>query len=256
MLLYSSNFELLGMSKRILNLIGYPSFGSFIASNNDISDLFTESSKSYRDDVHYIKTILGNGKPLDVSLRDGKDNIIKLEIRAQELNGDDWYYLVAIQPEDKKESPAFQKPQLVESKNKSLNNVFLKSYISEIQKIEKDKFQRNTQKESVDMEWFLYTLKELDIDQGSFIFALENFIEYSNTHSELLQEALVVGDVSTYSPILAKLKDSSDSLKISPVTRILYRFENSEILENSANFREYQDIILKLEKLIKKRKAS
>lgn len=253
MLLYSSNFELLGMSKGALNLVGYPSFGSFCSSYSGISDLFVNKKG---DDSFYIESMINSEEPLNVELKDRDNKVIKTEIYAEKIEN---YYVVFLSTDSKKEPFKSLQTATLDKKYSSsflISNIFRQSFSSEVKRLEKDSFKDNANKDSVNMEWFLYTINKLGVDEDSFLAMLDELVKYSDKNSEILHESLVFSDKSSYSKILDKIKDTSSSLGIKPLTKSIYKLENSQISEISANFREYQGIITEIKKIIDKRKAS
>lgn len=255
MLLYNSDFKLLGMSWSALNLVGYHSFGSFCASNSDISDLFLTQNEQ---DSHYIESLLKSDKPLNVDIKDKDGKAIKTDIYLEKIN-DSEYYLVFLSASGEKESINKWKTNIFDKKYSSsflVSNIFRQSFNAETERLEKEKFHNNINKDSVDMEWFLFTLKELGIDESGFLNMLDELVKYSDENSEILHESLIFGDKKTYSPIFAKIKDTSSTLDIKPLLKCIYKLENSQISEISVNFREYQGIITEIKKIINKRNAS
>lgn len=253
MLLYSSNFELLGMSKSVLDLVGYPSFGSFCSSYSDISDLFINKKG---DETFYIESMLNSKKPLNVELKDRDNKVIKAQMYVEKIEN---YYVVFLSPSYKKEfSKTLQTLTLDRKYSNSflISNIFRQSFSSEVKRLEEERFHNNANKDSVDMEWFLYTINKLGVKENSFLQMLDELVKYTDENSEFLHESLVFGDKSSYSNILDKIKDTSKSLGIKPLARSVYKLENSQISEISANFREYQGIITEIKKIIDKRNAS
>ena len=70
---------------------------------------------------------------------------------------------------------------------------------------------------------------------------------------EILYEAIVLGDLNESVKNLSEIKKLAYSYNIKPLTKAIYRLENSQIDEISKNFRQYKDVIEKIDKTITKR---
>ena len=81
MVLYDTNFELLGISQATLELFGYSSFGAFCAVCSDISQIIIEKDGFFRSETNFIKDLISTkNKFVSALIRTANGVIIDVKI--------------------------------------------------------------------------------------------------------------------------------------------------------------------------------
>ncbi|MSN95794.1 hypothetical protein F1B92_01045 [Campylobacter sp. FMV-PI01] len=260
MVIYNSNFKLIGMSNSILNLIGYPSFDSFCSKYNDIYDLFL-NDQCFADCKHYTQYLLQSQKTTMINIKTFQNTIVKCIVFVDILHKNDScdeFYMVCFLPQNIKNEKILSNVLLLNQNYKNNNkfipnnlNIFVKEYEREIlANQEREKENELNLKKS----WLDINLQRLELDESNFILLLEEFINKTVKTEEFLHEMLLLGEKENYINLLINLKDSAQSLGIKSIVKILHKLENLKKDEISATFREYHYIITQMRKNIMKRK--
>ncbi|CZE47951.1 hypothetical protein [Campylobacter geochelonis] len=263
MILYDSNFKLLGISQSTLLLLGYSGFGSFLSRHSDISELFlSENGFFVQTDEHFIETIIKNQKAITTLIKTADNKAVEAIIHVDIFFQADIYenqYLVTLEVKNhqnltKNKSVNSVAPyQKRESKLSTLPNIFEKEYKNSLEDIKNQKMKNMASGSQLNKEWLAYSAKKLDLDVELFNDLLVNLLVQANEQEEMLYESLLVGDKTQSSLILTTLRDSASTLNIRPLTRAIYNLENSDNNDISDKFREYKDIIMQINKITTKR---
>ncbi|NLK66323.1 MAG: hypothetical protein GX282_02490 [Campylobacteraceae bacterium] len=256
MLFYDKNFVLVGMSGSVLKLLGYPSFHSFKSLHNDISELFLDENGNHlHKDIHFVKFMLSKQKnsiKTFISSVDNKTLEIELTLDTCYCNNEELYVVHVNTLKSivqNRKSLSLENIQNARENSLLISNVFEQAYSNEMQSINK------TSDEELGSEWLNYNAKKLSMSKDGFAEELKQLANEAIQKDEILFEALILGDKNQIKTILAKIRSKAYFLDIKPLIKILYRLENSENSEISVNFREYKDIITKINKLVERKTA-
>lgn len=261
MLLYNANFKLLGMSEDALNLLGYPSFNAFYSNYSDISELFIDGDDFYIDGkkVSYVEYLTKNKKSLLVSLKNSKNLEIEVKLELNDfffLSGDNAYVVFLNSPNVKNQiikDSIWAKNMVKRSNLLPVDNIFKKTYDFELKNIKKMRLGDLKSSSKIDDEWLNNTADSLSLSLKDLIDNLKTLVNKAYEKEEILYEAIVLGDANQSVKNLSEIKNLAYSFGVKPLTKAIYKLENSKIDEISANFREYKDIITQLDKTIIKR---
>lgn len=261
MLIYDANFKLLGMSERALNLLGYPSFNAFYSNHSDISELFVDKDDFYiyGKRVSFQEYMLKSKKPLLALLKNSKNLEIEIKFEINNLffsDENNGYVIFLNSPSVKSQNVQddfIPKSSVKRSNLLSVDNIFKKTYDLELQNIKNIKLNDLEENTLINDEWLKNTSDNLSLNLGKFINNLKNLINKAYEKEEILYEAIVLGDLNESVKNLSEIKKLAYSYNIKPLTKAIYRLENSQIDEISKNFRQYKDVIEKIDKTITKR---
>lgn len=272
MILYDSDFKLLGISKVTLELIGCPSLGVFFAKHNDIDEFFIQRDKYLKlSENHFIADFIRykmNYKDALILSEDGKEQevIVCLDtFYMKDVIAP--YYVVKLIKKDSIHTAnsrfAYYLNELntlaeENSKKSKLPNAFLTEY-----KRESDKYITKTDREKlenaklvvnfdINEKWLDGVSKRLDIDTDELKEMLVNFINEAKDKEEELYEAVLLRDKVRSQEIIAFLLDPVNTLGIRPLKEALEKLENSSSDEVSENFRTYQNILENISKIVMK----
>lgn len=257
MLLYNKDFVLVGMSASALKLLGFPSLNSFHSLYNDISELFIDEDGNHiHSDTSYLETIIQTKKPIKAFIDSPNDKIIEVEISLDDFySKDENMYIASVNHIGS--SASIKRKSLLDTDKTGrenslpISNIFEKTFKTETKSIKETK----ADKDEISVQWLEYTAKKLSLSVEDFTQQLKQLSEQMSQKDELLFESLIIGDKKRVSQIISNIRSKAYSLDIKPLIKVIYRLENSENNEVSANFREYKDIITKINKLTERKNA-
>ncbi|PSM51967.1 hypothetical protein CBLAS_0498 [Campylobacter blaseri] len=218
MILYDSNYKLVGISKKLLNSFGFFDFGSFQAQHDDITSFFIEADFDLGSYNHFIDYMLKNKKKyIYVVFKTDKQKKLNLKFSM------DYFYNI----------------------NKTI------CYAIDV--IEVDKIESLLDYNYINEEWLSKKAKNIDLDYINYKIILSEFLEEAKSKEKILYESLTLGDKKQSSYILLSLKEPAESLGLKPLVEAIINLENANINEISVTFTKYNDIITKINKIITKR---
>lgn len=261
MLIYDANFKLLGMSEHALKLLGYPSFNAFYSNHSDISELFVdkEGFYIYGQNVSFQEYMFKSQKPLLILLKNSKNLEIEIKFEINNLffsDENNGYVIFLNSPSIKSQAEQddfLPKNSVKRSNLLSVDNIFKKTYDLELKNIKKTKLNDLEESSSINDEWLKKASDNLSLNLEKFTNNLKNLVNEAYKKEEILYEAIVLGDLNESVKNLSEIKKLAYSYNIKPLTKAIYRLENSQIDEISKNFRQYKDVIEKIDKTITKR---
>ena len=192
MILYDSDFKLLGISKVTLELIGCPSLGAFFAKHNDINEFFIQKDKYLKlSENHFIADFIRykmNFKDVLIRSEDGKEHEVVVCLDTLYM-GDIIapHYVVQLIKKDSvrgidnrfafhiNELNAFSEENVRKSR---LPNAFLTEYKRESDRYNMTKANKEKQisDNKIDEKWLEGVSSKLDIDVDELKGMLKNFI--------------------------------------------------------------------------------
>lgn len=266
MILYNSSFKLVGISKELLTLFGFTSFGGFMAKHSDVSDFFSNDNIKQEDGKNYLKELIDAKKyKADITINLPRKSVESSLFINEFYMDDEVMYevdIVAISSSDKEESAILENKRKQKdrtlSNNYKISNIFDHEYKKELAYIEKQRVtSEQTMDESgiIDSSWIEKTATNLGLSIDDFYSFLNTFITSAKEKEEELFESLLSGNKEVSSSILSQMKEPAGVLDLQPIIKQIYYLENSNPDEIRENFRKYQNLITNMEEIITKRKA-
>lgn len=255
MLLYDENFKLIGITEDSLNLLGFSNFKAFTSDFSDINELFMNKSGFISPNKDDFKNFL---KDSDINrknaiLEDKNSHFIEICLKKNNFFSTENLKYIVLDLQN-------VKSDIDSKKNVSLNknntpNVFDLEYKKTIEMLNSCNSQNNATKSEIcdnknfdiDDNWFYDTLKKLEIGSDDFRFFLKEFLKGQVDLEEKLQEALLLNDKNAIKSIISTLRDPATNLNLKPVLFYLDKFEKSKANEISGLFRDYKNMLKKIE---------
>jgi len=292
MILYDSNFKLLGASKATLELLGYPSFGTFTSKHSDISELFVQKDGFLKlTENHFITDILKEKyKFKDALIKTSYGTLVEVIVSVSEFYlGESGYEVDIVKKTmiqgDKKTHFEFKIQNLMEEENKKSNlpNVFVSEYkreirnnnlkmskvIADLDRLREEELQREIAKrdaeiqklnaeiketeEKIDEKWLESVARRLEIEVEELKGFLRNLVQGAKNEEENLHEAILLDDKERVREIASFLLDPIDTLGVKPLKNALESLENSTSETASENFRKYKSVLEDIDKIAVKR---
>ncbi|MCI6988556.1 MAG: hypothetical protein MR902_03175 [Campylobacter sp.] len=269
MVLYNSNYKLVGMSKDILLMFGFISFGGFYANHDDISEFFIkEDGYFYPKGESFLPELLKQKSVRDTKvLLNTPNSQSEAYIFASEIFGinqnEKMYEVDIIKISNVNVAIKSKVTNRLNDTNEYKNefdmeipSIFKQEYKKELEYMQKQNSnnEQNIKDGKMSVEWFENTAKNLELSKNSFSKFLTVFVSGAKEKEEALYESLLSGNKEISSSILDYIKDPASVLDLRQVIGILYELENSPVSEIASKFREYQNIINQLEKIATQRK--
>ena len=266
LILYNSSFKLVGISKELLTLFGFTSFGGFMAKHSDVSDFFSNDNIKQEDGKNYLKELIDAKKyKADITINLPRKSVESSLFINEFYMDDEVMYevdIIAISSSDKEESAILENKRKQKdrtlSNNYKISNIFDHEYKKELAYIEKQRVtSEQTMDESgiIDSSWIEKTATNLGLSIDDFYSFLNTFITSAKEKEEELFESLLSGNKEVSSSILSQMKEPAGVLDLQPIIKQIYYLENSNPDEIRENFRKYHNLITNMEEIIAKRRA-
>lgn len=262
MVLYDSNYKIIGVSKSVLDILDFDSPKDFYLNFVDVDDLFLDKKDKYFVDVILndptntpngitIKLINGSLANIHINtvpfcLRNSEENIYQISITpAVVRDGIDDYSLMN----------SFQTQHSINSKKPELRVPNLSvGYTKNIVKLEQEpSIEEKIPETSIvlgpNKQWFDEISSHLDMSEDDLKIILSELVIDLRQSGELFYESILLGNIANSTEILERLRDSAMTLNLSSLTEILDKFSNPKY-ETSQTYKEYNDFIGQIERLI------
>lgn len=267
MVLYDTNFELLGISQATLELFGYSSFGAFCAVCSDISQIIIEKDGFFRSESNFIKDLISvKNKFVSALIRTANGGVIDVKITLSPVFANDgnmsFYEVDFIATSSLKYNLIETNLSANEEKKSSLPNLFLSEYkrllkargVSENPSFDKQNKQSKT-KSNLDFidEKLLHEISErLDINVDELNGMVSNLILEAKKVDDEFHKALLAHDRARINEIVNFLLDPINVLGIRPLKDILEELVSASDDEISSKFEIYRNILENLNKIVAK----
>lgn len=265
MVLYDTNFELLGISQATLELFGYSSFGAFCAIYSDISQIIIEKDGFFRSESNFIKDLISTkNKFVNALIRTSNGDIIDVKVTLSPVftnNGNVSFYEVDFVSTSSLKYNLFEinlSPN--EDKKSSLPNLFLSEYKRLLKArgtLENLPFENKQSKSVANLgfidEKLLYEISErLDINVNELNGMVLNLILESKRVNHEFREVLLTNNKARINEITNLLLDPVNVLGIKPLKKILEELVDSDSDEISSKFEIYENMLENLNKIVAK----
>lgn len=265
MVLYDTNFELLGISQATLELFGYSSFGAFCAVCSDISQIIIEKDGFFRSETNFIKDLISTkNKFVSALIRTANGDIIDVKITLSPVFTNDgnmsFYEVDFIATSSLKYNLIETNLSVNEEKKSSLPNLFLSEYKRLLKArgtLENLPFENKQSKSVANLgfidEKLLYEISErLDINVNELNGMVLNLILEARKVDDEFHKALLTHDRVRINKIVNFLLDPINVLGIGPLKDILEELVGASDNEISSKFEIYRNILENLNKIVAK----
>ncbi|MGH1601029.1 hypothetical protein [Campylobacter majalis] len=247
MILYDKNYNLIGIGKKVLKILGYKNFEEFTSFHNDIDDVAI--SYSGKDSgTKLIQSVLNgkiSGEMVKIKTKENKTLIVIAKALQIQKKFDDVFYELDLNIQDAIDNNLTKSVSLPELR------------LPILQGIKQKQIQNATRSNQLNYEVLEKAKNLLGLEMKEYKEYVEIFLQGCKKAEISMQNAIITNNIQAIKNIIAKLKEPAINLHLTPVVKVFNEILNSnsndinihllhtqEILSNLQNtLKRYQDIL-------------
>lgn len=245
MILYDKNYNLIGIGKKVLKILGYKNFEEFTSFHNDIDDVAI--SYSGKDSgTKLIQSVLNgkiSGEMVKIKTKENKTLIVIAKALQIQKKFDDVFYELDLNIQDAIDNNLTKSVSLPELRLPILQGIKQKQNV--------------TRSNQLNYEVLEKAKNLLGLEMKEYKEYVEIFLQGCKKAEISMQNAIITNNIQAIKNIIAKLKEPAINLHLTPVVKVFNEILNSnsndinihllhtqEILSNLQNtLKRYQDIL-------------
>ncbi|CAD7287312.1 hypothetical protein LMG7974_00233 [Campylobacter majalis] len=247
MILYDKNYNLIGIGKKVLKILGYKNFEEFTSFHNDIDDV-TISYSGKDSGTKLIQSVLNgkiSGEMVKIKTKENKTLIVIAKALQIQKKFDDVFYELDLNIQDAIDNNLTKSVSLPELR------------LPILQGIKQKQIQNVTRSNQLNYEVLEKAKNLLGLEMKEYKEYVEIFLQGCKKAEISMQNAIITNNIQAIKNIIAKLKEPAINLHLTPVVKVFNEILNSnsndinihllhtqEILSNLQNtLKRYQDIL-------------
>lgn len=244
MIVYNENYQLIGMEKRALEILGYDDLDDFLSKYKDIDDIADKNYKK-NDPYNFLQGILKskNGTK-KIRIHTKNNDLIAVTFKAQTI------FLERFKKLYKLDMIVENIDNGENSKNQNQNADLRLPMLQRTKNVELVTHSSKTT--LIDERWLESTRSFLHLEKDEFIGYLKIFIQNVRKNDISIQSAVMTYNSLGIKKTIARLKEPATNLHLTPLVRIYTNIQNSSATDLSGLILSAKDFINELDELIKK----
>lgn len=242
MIIYDETYQIIGMEKRALEILGYDSLDEFFLYHKDIDEMIQNYDKKDKKNT-FLQTILStssNAKKMDIKTKKGDTITATFKAQAIFLQNSKKNYKVDIIVQD------------IITQDKKNINANMQLRLPMLQHAHTSEATHTLKPTLIDEKWLETTRAFLHLDKDEFIGYLKIFIQNVRKSDIAIQNSAMSYNSLNIKKIITRLKEPATNLHITPLVKIYTNIQNSNTTDLSGLILATKDFINELDELLKK----